>query len=324
MADDEPTRIELEAAEWVVKFDGSDWDSSDVCAFRRWVARSPSHRAAFVGASQTWNELDLLDRLETYPLAANDHGSDAGLSRRALVGGVFAGAAALGGIAYLSFMPGEAEAFETGVGELRDARLDDGTIVFLNAASRIEARVSDKTRSVRVVAGEALFVVPENRMSALSILTPDGAVEIVSGEVLVKLLPDGARVTLLSDAARAWRTGILTRRNQVLVEPGAEIEFRRPGLSVASVAEPIRARRTLWREGRLAFDNAPLAEAVADVARQTGARFEFADPALAELRVGGVIAAGDLEAFLLLLRQNLAINAERRDGMILLSSTVTF
>ena len=41
----------------------------------------------------------------------------------------------------------------------------------------------------------------------------------------------------------------------------------------------------------LAFDGETLNEAIAEVSRQTGWRFELADPDLGELRVGGYVTA---------------------------------
>ena len=67
----------------------------------------------------------------------------------------------------------------------------------------------------------------------------------------------------------------------------------------------------------------PSPRAVADVTRQSGVRFTFSDPALADLRVGGLVRADDLDAFLTLLNNNLAVRSERRDGEIVLSSTAT-
>ena len=70
----------------------------------------------------------------------------------------------------------------------------------------------------------------------------------------------------------------------------------------------------------LAFDNTTLAEAAADVTRQSGVSFVFADPALAQLRVGGFIRADDLDAFLALLRDNLAVSSERHGDEVTLFS----
>ncbi len=318
MTGEEPTRIELEAAEWVVLFDTPDWDARDVRRFRRWMAKSDTHREAFVGASETWHELDLLARLEAFPIAANDDAPPFA-SRRTLLVTLGAGALALGLTGYVALAPGDAEAIETGVGEVRDVSLSDGTQLVLNASSRVEAG----DRRARVVRGEALFVVRSGE-TPFVVTTPFGQIECEAGEILAKVLADHARVSLLSGVAAGRQRALLSARETPRLEAHNEIVLGRERIDVTPVASAPLLRRTLWREGQLAFDDALLAEAVEDVGRQTGARFEFADPALGELRVGGLIRANDLDGFLLLLRENLAIDATRRDGVIALSSTATF
>lgn len=308
-------RIGQEAADWVVKLDGVDFDARDVAAFRRWLARSEDHRAAFQLASRAWNQMDLLARLDAFDLPAND---DQPLitRRRAIAAG--AGVLAVGVGSYVALSGGEAEAFETGVGERREIDLADGTHVLLNARSRLEARVTRDRRSARLIAGEALFTIADSAAGVFTIATPTGEVEAASGEVLVKLLPEGARVALLSEGARASRRTWLGQSSTVTASAHSEIVFGHQDVAVdASTAEQL-ARRTMWREGMLAFDDTPLSEAAADVTRQSGVRFVFADPALAELRVGGLVRANDLDAFLSLLRDNLSIHAEQRGSEIVL------
>lgn len=315
-------RIGREAADWVVMFDGVEFDARDVAAFRRWLAKSDDHRTAFQLASRAWNQMDLLARLDAFELTADD--APPSVSRRtALAASLGAGALAVGIGGYVVFSGGSAEAFETGVGEQREVDLADGTRVLLNASSRLEARIRDDRREVRLLAGEALFTIAESSVGFFSIGTPSGEIEAAGGEILVKLLPEGARVALLSDGARASRRTWIGQTSPVAAGVNSEIVIGREDVAVdASTAEQL-ARRTLWREGMLAFDNTPLSEAVADVTRQSGVRFVFADPALADLRVGGLVRTDDLDAFLELLRNNLAINTEQRDGEILLSSTAT-
>lgn len=315
-------RIGREAADWVVKFDGVEFDARDVAAFRHWLAKSEDHRAAFQLASRAWNQMDLLARLDAFELTADD--APPSLSRRtALAASLGAGALAVGIGGYVAFSSGSAEAFETGVGEQREVDLADGTRVLLNASSRLEARIRDDRREARLLAGEALFTIAESSAGVFSIATPSGEIEAAGGEILVKLLPEGARIALLSDGARASRRTWIGQTSPVAAGVNSEIVIGREDVAVdASTAEQL-ARRTLWREGMLAFDNTPLSEAVADVTRQSGVRFVFADPALADLRVGGLVRADNLDAFLELLRNNLAINTEQRDGEVLLSSTAT-
>jgi|GEM_PF-2356283 len=310
-------RIGLEAAQWVVKFDGVDFDARDVRAFRRWLAKSEQHRSAFERSSKTWNQLDLLSRLDAFELPARDRVPVS--RRRALVAGLGAGALAVGIGGYVVFGGGSAVAFETGVGERREVDLADGTRVLLNASSRLEARISEDRRDARLSAGEALFTIAESSAGIFSIATPSGEIEAASGEILVKLLPEGVRVALLSEGARASRRTWMGQSEPVAASANSEIVLGREDVIVDVSTSEQLARRTLWREGMLAFDDTPLSEAVADMTRQSGVRFSFAEPGLAELRVGGIVRADDLGAFLELLRNNLAISTERRGEEIVLS-----
>ena len=156
-------RIGREAADWVVKFDGVQFDARDVRAFRRWLAKSEDHRAAFELASRTWHKLDLLARLEAFDLPVNDDAPM--ISRRALAAG--AGVLAIGIGSYVALSGSNAEAFETGIGERREVELADGTRVLLNAKSRIEVRIGENRREARVTAGEALFSIAESTAGVL-------------------------------------------------------------------------------------------------------------------------------------------------------------
>lgn len=322
-------RIADEAARWVVLIDSADFDAAAAARFQRWIARSEAHGAAFLLASRTWDELDVLQKLKAYPAIAVllEGGASASqkrleqvtLGRRALLlGGAVAGVGACI-VGYNLLAPGPAEAFETGIGEQRVITLADGTEVFLNAGTRLEARLGDGRRRMRIFAGEALFVVAPAE-APFVIQTGQGAIEADSGEVLVKLLPDGVRVGLMSGGARMARRGLVGHGEFVAIGAQSEIVVDDDGMAVAAAPAEQLSRRTLWRQGMLVFDNIPLAEAAADVARQTGVRFVFVDQALAQKRVGGLIRHDHLEGFLTLLRENLSIRAERRGDEIHLSA----
>ncbi len=341
-------RIEREASKWVVLIDSSDLDGPAAAQFRHWLAKSPDHRRAFQKASRIWSDLDQLSRLRRHPeiralLAAADDeaaaaaagrnrasaagigGHGTGLDRRAMLAGAGVGALALGAGGYLLAGAANAQSFETGVGERRDVTLKDGTTISLNADTRVEAHVSTRSRGARIARGEALFAIAgDDDAVAFEISAPGAGVEAARGQVLVKVLSNGVRISLMSGAARAYQRGFFASAAQVELSARSELEFASGAINVTNADDPLLAQRTLWREGRLVFDNTRLEEAVEDVSRQTGAQFAFDDPALAELRIGGVIDAQDLEGFLAMLRLNLAIEVQRdRGGIIVLSATTT-
>lgn len=320
-------RIERDAARWVVAIDEPDFSPAAAERCRRWLLASADHRLAFQRAQSAWTGLDQLGKLARYPellavvsAPANDLPSQPAplrLGRRAVLMGAGAGALALGAGGAALLVSGSSEAYETGIGERREVALSDGSHIFLNAGTRVETHVTASERRARLVRGEALFRVTAQSGALFSIATAAGGVDIAQGEVLVKLLPAGARVSLLSDAGRAWKSGWAARDTRVALQPRSEIELGGADVRVAESNASALSRRTLWREGRLAFDNTPLSEAIADVSRQTGARFVFADPRVGELRVTGLIDARDLDGFVMLLRRNVSLAMLRRgDGVL--------
>ena len=48
-------RIRAEAAVWIAKQHGSDWDAVDEAALNRWLAEDPAHTAQFQLATDVWN-----------------------------------------------------------------------------------------------------------------------------------------------------------------------------------------------------------------------------------------------------------------------------
>ncbi len=306
-------RIGLEAAGWVVKFDGVDFDARDVRAFRRWMAKSDAHRAAFEVASRTWNQLDILSKLQTFE-ATEAQRARTPTRRQAIAGALAIGAGAIA-LSVVTLSDNTAEAFETGIGEQREVALSDGSRVVLNADSRLEASVSQDRRGARLVSGEALFTVAPGA-GVFRIETPRGDIEIAEGDVLVKVLADGARITLLSNGARASRRTWLRDTAPVLASASSEILIEAQNLSVNPASDATLARRLLWREGKLAFDDTAMSEALDDVSRQTGARFVLKDATIGTLRVAGLIDARDLDAFIALLHQNLGLLVvARSDGV---------
>ena len=325
-------RIEREAAEWVVLIDSSDFNAPAAARCRSWLARSEDHRRAFQVAESAWTGLDQLDKLKAYPeilavltadsvpRSSSAPASGVSMDRRKLVIGAGAAGVALAAGSYWAISSGAAEAYETAIGEVRDLTLPDGTAVALNADTRIEARVRPAGRAARIVRGEAFFQIAARHDGAFTLITSSGSVEARNGSVLVKILADGARVSVFTDPAQAWRPAMFVQPTRVSIATPSDVGFGSGGVAITPISGQAEARRTLWREGQLAFDDTPLAEAVADVSRQTGIRFEFANPALGSLRIGGLIDARDVDGFLAMLHTNLAIEATRRpDGVIVLS-----
>jgi transmembrane sensor len=105
-----------------------------------------------------------------------------------------------------------------------------------------------------------------------------------------------------------------------LLPAGSLATAGRNGVLVRSLPLADVQRYLGWRDGFLAFDDLPLAQAAGEFNRFNARRLELADPAVAQLRVGGNFRWSNVEGFVGLLEQGFPVRAERHPDRIVLHS----
>ncbi len=202
------SRIEEEASQWIVRFEGDEPPTrEDIEALKAWMGRSPAHREVLMQYASTWNDMDLLSEL-MLPLgnASKPKSGFFGtllawllapvMLLAALVGGLkhlvdatpgrWATASvvlALGALAVLSpsllfNQPGGANnIYATSIGETVSRTLADGSTLWLNTDSRVEVDYSGEKRRIVLHKGEAYFKVAKN---------PNRPFEVYAGTRMVR------------------------------------------------------------------------------------------------------------------------------------------
>lgn len=317
------SQAEEEASRWLVRLESPDVSLDDHRRFRAWLDAAPEHRNAYEALSRTWDRLDALRTLPREPARRT-------LGRRTLA---IAGLSAIAAVLAVFLISRETAIdppdaiYETAAGERETVRLADGSTVELDAGTRIAVRFTADRRNVQLEAGAALFDVARDEERPFTVETAYGAVRVHGTSFLVKLGPANMRATIIEGVVegqargRGLLSGLAQNSNAApaIARANQELTFESTSVSVADIAPQTAQRRLAWRDGMLAFDGETLAEAAAEVERQTGTRFTFADPALAGLRVGGFIDGRDSAAFTQLLRESLGVTAEpRADGAVVL------
>ena len=234
---------------------------------------------------------------------------------------------------------GEPMMAATAVGEHRDIALPDGTLVTLNTDSQLEVAYHRHERKVRLLQGEAYFEVAKSRRWPFVVYAGDNTVRAVGTAFAVSMIDQKTQVTVTEGRVELAEIGKLSER---VVEKSDQNETNRDskaptaapfkplalaaGQSVtvtpAARLEPIvttHSRRELerelaWRDGLLEFSDTPLAEVIAQVNRYSTLRVEIADPALAELKFGGIFRVGDTGPLLEALRTSYHIRVHQIDG----------
>jgi transmembrane sensor len=330
------------AVEWFLRVRSEDARAEDLFELQRWMEIDPQNALAYQQTAATWNNLGAhasapeiiigrRDALEDSRRAVRRRWSARSLSRF----GWAAAACVL--VTFIAgswwFVAQRAGVYATARGEHRTVTLEDGSVVTLDAQSRVRVRYTDGERRVILEEGQARFAVAKDplrpfrvhaREQTVVALGTQFDVELVTGAVLVTLIDGhvavagvdpqslsqvggadhveeevaGAHGSANPRRNRHAEEGAKQRRASeriVELQAGQELRVRGDGRATL-VANVNLDRATAWQSGKLFFDNEPLADAAVRINR-SARRAIVVDPPVAQLRISGVFNAGDPDAF---------------------------
>jgi transmembrane sensor len=319
--------IEARAAEWLVRRDAAGGEESH--DFAAWLASDPRHRAAYLRLAAAWGRTARMKRLRPEGPAIDP---DLLLSRPrrsfqfwtpfALAAGI--AGLALAGSWWFTRSPGM-ETYRTDVGGLSRIVLADGSTVTLNTDTEIHVRLFPKRREINLVRGEAQFGVAHNANRPFEVSAGGRIVRAVGTAFDVRLSPDDAVQVLVTEGRVAVEVVPGRSLNgaasaaTVLAGEGAVADAR--SITVRRVSTTEASRRLAWEVGELSFQGETLKEAVAEFNRYNHLKLEVADPAIAELVIGGNFNALDIESFVAAVERSFNVSAKTSgDGTILLEA----
>ncbi len=276
--------MRAEAAAWLARLHADNKSRADECAFRAWLAAAPEHATAFEAVTETW---DVSGAAWAEPLAL--HHPVATTRRRALLGGI-AGAVAAG-VGISVWQSAYAGVYETATGEQKHIVLTDGTQVFLDTDTRIQAAYDSRTRFVSLERGRCNFNVMES--DERPFVVDATSARIVAGHTDFDVRRDDDAVCVVVMQGTAAVTATNGRRR---------IELKRGDRLVANatlgrVDQPNLTPLLAWQTGQAVFDNETMTAAVHEMNRYSAVKLEILDPAVAHMRISGVYRVGDNAAF---------------------------
>lgn len=298
MASESDAALREAAAEWFARMRGPDAER-DRAAFVAWIAEDPRHKRLYDQMQVTWEQ----SRLVTHTPAGQAY---AGLPPRAAARRSpwpYAVAASIAAIfvvtllfAYRGPIAGPAARVQEIASQIgiRQVRLGDGSIVTLDAGTRIELRFAAAERRVILKTGRARFDVRQDKARPFIVAAAER--EIVATGTLfdVSCLDGKLTVALLRGSVDVRDARPEAPRTLVAhLEPGQEVQLA-PGTSAAPRTADAGGRD--WPSGMVEFDGAPLSTVVAVANRYANRRLVLADPATGALRVTGAYKMGDAEA----------------------------
>ena len=312
--------VRREASDWVALIHDPE-AAVDRAAFERWRAADPRNGPAYARAERAWESAALLGQ--------TSFGRARGLPERRRfldrpqVRYAFAAAAVLvmaivglsvdGGRMFGLDRTPETAQLASRIGQIRQVKLADGSIVTLDTDSVLRVALSKGERRLTLERGRARFDVAHDAARPFVVMAGGGSVtargtifdvSVVGGDVKVALLRGVVEVR-----ARVPTTPGAAPRAAARLRPGQQVSFA-PSATLSPL-RPLAAAESQWTRGMLTFDHTRLADAVADANRYSAAKIAIADPGLNDLRITGAYRIGDAQGLATNMAASLGLRAVR-------------
>ncbi len=194
--------------------------------------------------------------------------------------------------------------YATTSGEIRDALLDDGTHLWLNALSAVDVRFDAQQRLLHLRFGEVLIDTAKDLHRPFLVDTEHGRLRALGTRFSV-LQGENSTTLNVFDGRVEVRTA--DGQQVRIIESGQQALFDRHTIRSAVAAS---ATREAWSRGVLLADNLPLGQLIGELNRYRPG-YLGCDPAVAHLPVMGSFPLKDSEHALQLLEAALPIQVDR-------------
>jgi len=355
-------RITEEAADWFVRLQDTELSSEARQAFAHWLCASPEHVREYLSLTSlrtdinelpaSLSDTELIEKARTaletnivslpsrntplsddsasHPISEEQrqqHSRPRSIDRPGVFRySAFAAScilALLAGLWWHSSDP-NGVSYNTGIGEQKSFPLPDGSVVILNAVSKLRLHYTKDHRDVELLSGEALFTVAKSPNRPFRVLSGSSEIQAIGTRFNVYHRHTDTTVTVVEGAVEIQKS--TTGGIPLLPVPSATQQGKAKDLQAerAGAALPVRLTKgqqaridssdapikvsavdaavdTAWQERRLIFESRPLGEVVSEFNLYNKTPIEIADPSLKEVHVSGAFYANDPHSFALFL-----------------------
>lgn len=311
-----------EAIAWFVRMHSDQRTLADEDRFAQWIKQDVSHASAYADVEHVWRVSgpEIAPRALEVQIEAPPRSK---FSRRVVA--ALAASVAVISVGIVSFLllrsTGISEGtFATAAGEQRELALTDGSIITLNTRSEAVIDIDDDTRSVRLTRGEARFKVEKDPSRPFTVEAGALQVRALGTAFDVRMSEENVAVTLVEGRVEVTPTS-LALPSAAIAMPAVLTVGQHLSLDVSSgqrSIQPIDLNRAgAWLNRQLIFDSLPLAEALAEANRYLDVPLVIDDASLGDIRVSGVVRAGNVDSLIAALESSFPVQAiEASNGRI--------
>lgn len=347
-------RIREEAALWFTRAHSGAFSDADRASRDAWLSADPLHRAEYAALDRVWQAaasvpVGRLRALAEPEFAGVGAGAEAGTvhrrASRSTAGRWIAVACVclLGiglGVTLLPSVtrspehvaqltpsappPAQTQEIATRAGERRSVTLADGTVVELNTRTHIQVSFTPAQRNVTLLDGEAMFSVTHDASRPFVVDAGAGRVTVTGTRFDVRRIEKHVAVAVEAGSVKVdgvpAQTAAATGKTSALLTKGLGTTVQPDG--IVALARPVDLSTALaWRDGKLIFQNATLADVVREVTLYRPSPVIVANDAVGQLRVTSVFSSDNTDELLAALPQFLPVKVQTlTDGTVKISS----
>nr|WP_301287327.1 FecR domain-containing protein [Sphingobium sp. OAS761] len=297
--------------------DPSPQDEAEICA---WVESDPRHAVAFARAEAAWDAAERLKsaaaEITLPPLQVIvSEEQQRRLSRNIMVAAAVAVMLFIvAAIVTVRTFTG-VERYQTGIGQVQDIALEDGSQLHLNSGSEAEVRFTGNGRKVRILKGEASFDVAHGDDRPFDVEARAAVIRAVGTAFNVRLRPSVVELTVTHGTVTVHSGNNSLAR--VGAGSGAVIQPR--SIALTRLDPKLVGQRTAWRERMVELDGETIEQAAGEFNRYRTTPILIGDTRVSALRIGGRFRTTDSRQFLSALQLSLPVRAVNgEDGSVML------
>ena len=202
-----------QALEWLARLRADTVGESELSDFTNWLTAADNHQQAWDYALDVWESLGVLSHMPLDDLLIDNPGSGRpqGLTyllKMKWITSAWKSLAAVSAtvaiVLTLLFASQPAtQNYSAGLGEYRQVSLEDGSTIELNTNSQITVRLSQSSREVELVSGEAFFTVAPDKHSPFIVRIGDSKVQALGTAFnIYRQTQDQAAITVVEGVVR--------------------------------------------------------------------------------------------------------------------------
>lgn len=315
--------VKEQAAWWFARLHSGHASDAERRAFEAWRDADPEHDRQYRNTAYFWDAALDVPR-ERLRAVVDARVAPRPARRRYLAWATGAACAvallaAVLGPQWRAPEPGYATALATRPGELRELMLPDGSVLNLNTATDATVRLYEDRREVALLGGEITFSVRHSDALPFVIDAGSSRITVTGTRFNVRRDPGQLDVAVEHGSVQI-DTGPWWKRKRRILGAGENVRIDEHG-GMASLPPAQVKALTAWRRGKIVFDNAPMKQLVAEMARYLDYPLILGDRRLDNLSINAVFSIDDLDSMLFALPAIAPVKIIRRDdgAMVIVS-----